>query len=225
MSSSKGSLPQLDLGLENCSLPIVIYDVNKHCIVCSNKAKKELNIMKLDLIESLHENTLEGQQLNVTVSIIKKDGGGKEEGNMKLPKNVLESYTLGTPSEKVILPCTVKVITSTKYYAGCGADLLILEINLPLYCTDRNKACFNDYTSDGFWDWYPQCDYEYLSPGFWKMFGYDPSEMPHKSSAWQAIIHPKDLERSVVAFDEHIQSRGKRNALRSYDINTRKDII
>ncbi len=210
MSSSKESLPQLDVGLEYCSLPIVMYDVTKHCIVCSNKATKELKIMKLDLRESLHENTLEGQEVKGTVIIAKKDGGGKDGDNKKLPKNVLGIYTLGTPNEKMVLPCSVKVLTSVKHYAGCGADLLILEINLPPYCTGRGEDCFYDYTSDGFWDWYPQCDYEYLSPGFWAMFGYDPSEMPHKSSAWQALIHPKDLERTIVSFDAHVKSRGKK---------------
>ena len=50
-------------------------------------------------------------------------------------------------------------------------------------------------TQDGMWYWdLENPEEEWMSPKFWISLGYDPKEMPHKSSAWQNIIHSEDLE-------------------------------
>lgn len=64
-------------------------------------------------------------------------------------------------------------------------------------------------SSDGYWDWYIQEDYEYMSPRFWEMFGYLPEEKPHKPSAWQGMIFEEDLEVALENFDKHINTQGK----------------
>ena len=58
--------------------------------------------------------------------------------------------------------------------------------------------------SDGLWF----ADLEYpeegwMNPCFWTALGYDPSEMPHESAAWQKIVHPEDLERFLQNLAQH----------------------
>ena len=64
-------------------------------------------------------------------------------------------------------------------------------------------------TSDGYWDWYPQQDYEYMSPRFWQMFGYEPDEKPHKPSAWQDMIFAEDLAVALDNFQRHVATKGQ----------------
>ncbi|WP_028876630.1 PAS domain-containing protein [Teredinibacter turnerae] len=66
-----------------------------------------------------------------------------------------------------------------------------------------------DTSSDGFWDWYIQEDYEYMSPRFWEILGYDPHEKPHKPSAWQELIFSDDLQLALGNFQQHIATRGE----------------
>ncbi|MBU3661031.1 MAG: PAS domain S-box protein [Flavobacteriales bacterium] len=52
----------------------------------------------------------------------------------------------------------------------------------------------NSVVLDGTWFWdLENPENEWMSPNFWTTLGYDPSEMPHKASAWQNIIHPDDF--------------------------------
>ncbi|WP_028886334.1 PAS domain-containing protein [Teredinibacter turnerae] len=66
-----------------------------------------------------------------------------------------------------------------------------------------------DTSSDGFWDWYIQEDYEYMSPRFWEILGFDAQEKPHKPSAWQELIFPEDLQIALGNFQQHIATRGE----------------
>ncbi|ACS93596.1 PAS/PAC sensor signal transduction histidine kinase [Teredinibacter turnerae T7901] len=66
-----------------------------------------------------------------------------------------------------------------------------------------------DTSSDGFWDWYIQEDYEYMSPRFWEILGFDAHEKPHKPSAWQDLIFPDDLNIALNNFHQHIETRGE----------------
>ncbi|NVK27887.1 MAG: PAS domain S-box protein [Flavobacteriia bacterium] len=57
---------------------------------------------------------------------------------------------------------------------------------------------------DGLWYWdLTKPDEEWMSENFWTTLGYDPSEMPHKSSAWQDIIHPDDGESALALAKQH----------------------
>jgi PAS domain S-box-containing protein len=58
---------------------------------------------------------------------------------------------------------------------------------------------------DGLWYWdldHPED--EWMNPNFWITLGYDPEEMPHKSTAWQDIIFPEDLEKATQNFNAHL---------------------
>ena len=77
---------------------------------------------------------------------------------------------------------------------------------------ERNRwdyQAFADASSDGFWDWHIQDDYEYMSPRFWDMFGYAPEEKEHKPSAWQDMIFADDLELALENFDRHVSTKGQ----------------
>jgi PAS domain S-box-containing protein len=63
--------------------------------------------------------------------------------------------------------------------------------------------------TDGHWDWDMNADYEYMDPRFWEIFGYLPHEKAHHPSAWQNMIHPDDLQKTLNALDAHIKSKGK----------------
>ncbi len=66
------------------------------------------------------------------------------------------------------------------------------------------------FTHEGWWDWHLKDDYEYMSPMFWETLGYDKvaDNIPDHPSAWQDKIHPEDLKRCLVNFDQHVESRG-----------------
>ncbi|MEQ8705922.1 MAG: PAS domain-containing protein [Phaeodactylibacter sp.] len=58
---------------------------------------------------------------------------------------------------------------------------------------------------DGLWYWdLDQPEEEWMSPKFWRTLGYEPKEMPHKSNAWQDIIHPDDLETAKQNLEAHL---------------------
>ena len=41
---------------------------------------------------------------------------------------------------------------------------------------------------DGMWYWdLENPEEEWMNPKFWEVLGYNPSEMPHKTSAWKDI--------------------------------------
>jgi two-component system CheB/CheR fusion protein len=70
-------------------------------------------------------------------------------------------------------------------------------------------AGLQDSLNDGYWDWHIQADYEYMSPRFWEIFGIDPKTKKHHPSEWQDLIHPEDLEASLVNFQKHVETRGQ----------------
>lgn len=59
---------------------------------------------------------------------------------------------------------------------------------------------------DGLWYWdLTNPEEEWMNDTFWECLGYDPNEMPNKSSAWMDIIFPEDLEIAKLKVAEHIQ--------------------
>ena len=57
---------------------------------------------------------------------------------------------------------------------------------------------------DGLWYWdLENPDNRWMSPRFWEILGYEPNEMPNKTSAWQDIIHPDDLNVVLDNFQKH----------------------
>lgn len=59
---------------------------------------------------------------------------------------------------------------------------------------------------DGVWYWdIENPEAEWYSPQFWRTLGYDPATREHRSSEWQALIHPEDLELAMRNFELHCE--------------------
>ncbi len=60
---------------------------------------------------------------------------------------------------------------------------------------------------DGIWFWdLDNPENEWMSPKFWNTLGYDPKDMPHKSSTWQDIINKEDLAQALSNFTKHCKT-------------------
>lgn len=60
---------------------------------------------------------------------------------------------------------------------------------------------------DGLWYWdLENPENEWMNARFWRVLGYDPDEMPHKSSAWQGIINQDDLKIASENFAKHCEN-------------------
>ena len=58
---------------------------------------------------------------------------------------------------------------------------------------------------DGVWYWdLEQREHEWMSPRMWQALGYDPADMPHSPSAWQALIFPEDVAPTISALEQHL---------------------
>jgi len=74
--------------------------------------------------------------------------------------------------------------------------------------TDESIFDFiQDSSLDGLWYWdLENPEEEWMNPKFWTTLGYNPDEMPHKSAAWQDIIHPDDLKIALKNFNSHCEN-------------------
>jgi PAS domain S-box-containing protein len=60
---------------------------------------------------------------------------------------------------------------------------------------------------DGLWYWdLENPENAWMNAKFWKVLGYNPDEMPHKSSAWQNIINQDDLKLASDNFTRHCEN-------------------
>lgn len=62
-----------------------------------------------------------------------------------------------------------------------------------------------DQSTDGYWDWNIETDYEYLSPKFKAQLGYKPDEMKNSPSAWQEICNKSDLAKAGPLIESHLK--------------------
>ncbi len=59
---------------------------------------------------------------------------------------------------------------------------------------------------DGLWYWdLENPENAWMNTKFWTVLGYNPDEMPHKSSAWQSIINQDDLKVANENFIKHCE--------------------
>ncbi len=74
--------------------------------------------------------------------------------------------------------------------------------------TDESIFDFIQESSlDGLWYWdLEKPEEEWMNPKFWTVLGYDPEEMPHKSTAWQNIINQDDLKLANENFNRHCEN-------------------
>ena len=60
---------------------------------------------------------------------------------------------------------------------------------------------------DGLWYWdLENPENEWMNAKFWTVLGYNPDEMPHKSTAWQNIINQDDLKLASENFTKHCEN-------------------
>ncbi|MFN8256054.1 MAG: PAS domain S-box protein [Bacteroidales bacterium] len=60
---------------------------------------------------------------------------------------------------------------------------------------------------DGIWFWdMNNPENQWMSAKFWSVLGYDPEEMPHKSSAWQNLINHDDLKTAMESIKRHCEN-------------------
>ncbi len=60
---------------------------------------------------------------------------------------------------------------------------------------------------DGLWYWdLENLENEWMNARFWTVLGYNPDEMPHKSTAWQNIINQDDLKLASDNFTRHCEN-------------------
>lgn len=60
---------------------------------------------------------------------------------------------------------------------------------------------------DGLWYWdLVEPDNEWMSQNFWRLFGYDPHLKEHKTSEWQDLIFPEDLDACKRNLDLHLKN-------------------
>lgn len=62
-----------------------------------------------------------------------------------------------------------------------------------------------EHSTDGYWDWNMETNYEYLSPKFKKQLGYEVDEMEHTPEAWMSICNTIDVERAIEQVEKHIK--------------------
>jgi PAS domain S-box-containing protein len=74
--------------------------------------------------------------------------------------------------------------------------------------TDESIFDFIQETAlDGMWYWdLENPENEWMNPKFWTVLGYNPDEMPHKSSAWQSIINQDDFKLAQENFTKHCEN-------------------
>ncbi|KAF0128658.1 MAG: PAS/PAC sensor hybrid histidine kinase [Bacteroidetes bacterium] len=64
-----------------------------------------------------------------------------------------------------------------------------------------------DSSLDGLWYWdLENPENEWMNAKFWTVLGYNPDEMPHKSSAWQSIINQDDLKIAYANLKKHCEN-------------------
>ncbi|NKB47248.1 MAG: EAL domain-containing protein [Legionellales bacterium] len=76
----------------------------------------------------------------------------------------------------------------------------------------ENKLLYEqilDAGTDGWWDWQLDVDKEYLSPKLKHVLGYGVGDILDQPKGWQKIMRPKDLQKVVENFRQHIHSDGK----------------
>ena len=98
-------------------------------------------------------------------------------------------------------PIKNKMVSNTKF------NYLKTEL-FELLKTDESIFDFIQESSlDGLWYWdLENPENEWMNAKFWTVLGYNPDEMPHKSTAWQAVINKEDLEVVMENFTKHCQN-------------------
>ncbi|MBK9391988.1 MAG: PAS domain-containing protein [Bacteroidetes bacterium] len=85
------------------------------------------------------------------------------------------------------------------------ADSYLKKELYELIKTDESIFDFiQEGSLDGMWYWdLENPENEWMNAKFWTVLGYNPGEMPHKSSAWQSIINQDDLKTATDNFIRH----------------------
>ena len=67
-----------------------------------------------------------------------------------------------------------------------------------------------DASSDGVWDWNLIDDKVYYGTNWHRLLGYTDDDMKTTSLSWDTVMHPDDMEKTMVQLEEHIKGRTNR---------------
>jgi diguanylate cyclase (GGDEF)-like protein/PAS domain S-box-containing protein len=73
--------------------------------------------------------------------------------------------------------------------------------------TDDVVQAIIDLVSDGIWDWHIDTGYVYRNSGWYRMLGYEPHSLDNDVLTWESLIHPEDLTRVMLHFDDYLSGR------------------
>ncbi|WP_378182357.1 PAS domain S-box protein [Aquimarina sp. SS2-1] len=96
--------------------------------------------------------------------------------------------------------------TTPRDYVHLNENYLRQELYQLIKKDDKIFDFIQDSVLDGLWFWdLNNPENEWMNKKFWTTLGYDPTEMPHKASAWQDIINQEDLKKALDNFAKHTQ--------------------
>lgn len=85
-----------------------------------------------------------------------------------------------------------------------------MKISQELAESERRLRLALDASSDGVWDWNLIEDKVYYGPNWHRLLGYTDDDMKTTSLSWDKVMHPDDLEKTMVQLEEHIKGRTNR---------------
>jgi len=76
-----------------------------------------------------------------------------------------------------------------------------------LRAREERLALVLEGTSDGFWDWDLRTDQVYFSARWKSMLDYADDEIPGEFAAWRQLLHPDDLEATLIQLQDYLEGR------------------
>lgn len=88
-----------------------------------------------------------------------------------------------------------------------GMNVELLQQKEALRASEERLAMVIRGSNDGVWDWNVVTNEVYFSPRWKAMLGYDDGEIENHFAAWQALIHPDDLEHARQVVKDYFDGR------------------
>jgi PAS domain S-box-containing protein len=90
---------------------------------------------------------------------------------------------------------------------AAGMTQELLDQKEALRAGEERLAMVIKGSNDGIWDWNIITNEVYFSPRWKAMLGYDDDEIENRFAAWQALIHPDDLDRASQMVNDYFAGK------------------